>query len=218
MVSPTPSHRRIAAVESVLPPAVTPDGTRGRILSSALLLFAERGYGGTSVRDICARAALQATTLYAHFPSKEHVLAEIITLAHEELYRRLHAALLESGADPEDQLIALVRSHVISHCEYTMLAVVASAELHMLTEALAAPILALRQQAEALLVTVLERGVKKSVFEVPDAYLALRAISGMGLRVAYWFEPECGYSPEQVADIYTVFARRVVGLGGRETA
>jgi hypothetical protein len=60
-------HRRLAAEEILLPPGVTPAGSRGVILSVALRLFAEHGFGGTSVRDIAKETGLQPATMYAHY-------------------------------------------------------------------------------------------------------------------------------------------------------
>ncbi|SEP99846.1 transcriptional regulator, TetR family [Solimonas aquatica] len=194
-----------------MPPGVLPKGARGRILTAALRLFADLGYGGTSVRDICASAEVQATTLYVHFPSKEDVLAEIIRLGHEELLRRLREALLAAQPDPREQLVALVRAHVLSHCEHAMLAVVASAELHALSEATAAPIRVVSAQAERLALDVVERGITLQLFNCPEPALALRAISSMGQRAAYWFAPGCGKTPQQVADTFADFALRIVG-------
>ena len=204
--------RRIAAVEATLPPEAVPPGARGRILGAALNLFADLGYAGTSVRDICARAEVQATTLYAHFPSKEHVLAEILRLGHEQHFRKLRSALLETQPDPVQQLSALVRTHVILHCEYAKLAAVANTELHALSEDMAAPVLALLEQTQSLLGEVFERGIRLGVFDVPDALVTQRAIAGMGMRVAYWYTPECGRTPEQLADSYAELARRMVGV------
>lgn len=205
-------HRRIATLEITLPAQTNLKGARGRALDAALRLFAEKGFGGTSVRDLCQAAGVQPATLYAHFPAKEHVLAELITLAYEELYRSLRTAVLESSADPVQQLTALVRSHVLSHCEFSMLAVVASAELHMLSSDLSAPILTLKAQSEALLADVLQRGSKLGCFELDDYYLVLRAISGMGLRVAYWYSPELEKSPAQIADSFARYACRIAGV------
>lgn len=204
-------NSRIATNTTALPPGVTPKGARGKILNAALSLFAHYGYGGTSVRDICGEAGVQATTLYSHYPSKEHVLAEIIKLAHEEHFQRLRNAMLESQPEPRAQLSSLVRAHVMSHCEYAMLAVVASAELHVLSKTFSGPIVAIRTQSESLLVEIIERGLRLRLFDVPDVYLALRAIGGMGLRVAFWYEPNCGKTPEQVAEVYAEFALRLVG-------
>ncbi|MGH7860068.1 MAG: helix-turn-helix domain-containing protein, partial [Candidatus Binatia bacterium] len=70
--------RRLEARATGLPAGVSPPGTRRQILDAALRLFAERGYGGTSIRDIARAAGVQSASLYSHYPSKEHVLAEIV--------------------------------------------------------------------------------------------------------------------------------------------
>ena len=207
----TQSHRRLAAEEILLPPGMTPAGSRGVILSVALRLFAEHGFGGTSVRDIAKEAGLQPATMYAHYPSKEHVLAELIRIGHEEHHRRMRAALLESKSDPLHQLSDLVRAHVRSHTDYPMMAVVANTELHALSPKFAAPSLELRKQSEQLLLDVVQRGIKLRVFKTPDAWLAMAAIGSMGLRVAHWYTSQFEKSAEEVAEAYTEFARRIVG-------
>lgn len=204
--------QRIAADSELLPPAVTPKGAKGKVLNAALQLFAQSGYGATSVRDICKAANVQTTTLYSHFPSKEHVLAEIIGVGHEEHYQRITAALESRDTDPLARLSAIVRAHVIGHCEYPMLAVVASTESHFLSPQLAEPVMAILQKSESLLAEILLQCQEAQLFDVPDIYLALRAIGGMGMRVAFWYEPGCGMSPEYVADTYAAFALRLAGV------
>lgn len=204
--------QRIAADSELLPPAVTPKGAKGKVLNAALQLFAQLGYGATSVRDICKAANVQTTTLYSHFPSKEHVLAEIIGLGYEEHNQRIAAALEACDSDPLARLSAIVRAHVISHCEYPMLAVVANTESHFLSPQLAEPLMTILQQSESLLAEVLLQCQEAQLFDVPDIYLALRAIGGMGMRVAFWYEPGCGMSPEYVADTYAAFALRLAGV------
>lgn len=206
------SHRRLASVTNLLPPGATPEGSRGLILCEALRLFAENGYGGSSIRDIAELVGIKGATMYSHYPSKAHVLAELIKIGHDEHYRRMREAVLEAGTDPKAQLVALVRAHVGVHAEYPMLAVVSNAEMHALPAEFAAASLAVRNQSEMLLLEVIERGVKLGVFNVPDLQLAMPAIGAMGLRVAHWYTPELGKTPEQVADVFAVFACRVVGV------
>lgn len=211
MADPAQLHRRLAADQPRLPDAPARRGSRGAILDAALRLFAERGYGGTSVRDIATVASVQPATMYAHFPSKEHVLSELIRIGHEEHHRRMRAAMLETQPTPRDQLAALVRAHVAMHADYPMLAVVANAELHALSPAFAAPSLALRRQSEQLMLEIVERGVQLGLFRVAQPWLAVAAIAAMGLRVAHWYTPEFGMSVDAVADTYVEFAWRVVG-------
>ena len=89
--------RRLAAVAVALPDGVTPAGTRGRILRAGLALFAEHGFHGTSIRQLATRAEITSATLYAHYPAKEHVLAELVRIGHEELHARLTEAMAAVG-------------------------------------------------------------------------------------------------------------------------
>ncbi len=63
--------------------------TRARVLESATQLFATRGYGGTSVRDIttAARANLAAVTY--HFGAKEGLYNEVLLNQMGPLKRRI---------------------------------------------------------------------------------------------------------------------------------
>jgi AcrR family transcriptional regulator len=49
-------------------------GTGERLARAALDLFAEQGYGGTTVDRIAERAGLTKTTFFRHFPGKREVL------------------------------------------------------------------------------------------------------------------------------------------------
>lgn len=52
--------------------------TRERILDAAELLFAERGYDGTTLRDVATRVGLRNPSLYNHFESKESLYAAVL--------------------------------------------------------------------------------------------------------------------------------------------
>ncbi len=177
---------------------------------SALKLFAERGYAGTSIRDVAAAAGVKPATIYVHYSSKEHILAELCRIGHEEQYRRVRTAVLASGANPRDQIVAYVRAHVEFHTAFPMLAVVSNAELHVLGEELGSATFLLRHQSEGLLTDIIKLGIDQEIFHVPDVWLATAAIGGMGLRVAYWFAPDYHVTAQQVADAYAEFALRIL--------
>ena len=52
--------------------------TRARIVTTASGLFAERGFSGTSIRDISDALGLTKAALYYHFASKDEILRAIV--------------------------------------------------------------------------------------------------------------------------------------------
>lgn len=70
--------------------------TRERILDVALDLFTERGYDGTSLREIAEELGLTKAALYYHFESKEDILLAL----HLRLHDFGRDALLRIGDRP----------------------------------------------------------------------------------------------------------------------
>jgi AcrR family transcriptional regulator len=203
--------RRLAAVAVELPEGVTPPGTRGRILRAALALYSEYGFYGTSVRQIASQVGINPATLYAHYPSKEQILAELVLLGHSELHDRLRTALAAAGADPAARLAALVSEHVRFHADYPLLALVANTELHVLSADNAVTALELRARCRDFLADVLADGARSGQFRMVDPVLTAISIGSMNMQIAHWFAPGIPYTGDEVADIYVQLALRMVG-------
>src|SRR6187397_1144886 len=75
---------RLAVTAPVLP------SSSQRILSTALDLFAVKGYDATSVREICEAAAITKPTLYHFFGSKDGVLQALMTSGFARFWRCMH--------------------------------------------------------------------------------------------------------------------------------
>lgn len=59
--------------------------TRDRLLQVAQTLFAERGFRGTSLRDISARIGIKAPSLLHHFNSKEQIYLAVLDRIFNQL-------------------------------------------------------------------------------------------------------------------------------------
>jgi AcrR family transcriptional regulator len=187
------------------------DASSKRILEVALRLFAMHGFHATSMRDLAKVLEIQASALYATFPSKDHLLAELVRVGHEYHLASLRAALLGAGGDPVAQLRAVVRANAIVHASYPHLAVVVNDELHALPAELAAPGLALRAQGVALVTEIVARGVAMKRFAVADPKVAIAAIGAMSLRIPYWYKPT-ELAPDALADAQAELAARMLGV------
>ena len=71
--------------------------TRERILDAAERLFAERGFAGTSVREITDAAAVNLGAVNYHFQSKENLYAEVFARRVAELRQPMAAVARDVG-------------------------------------------------------------------------------------------------------------------------
>lgn len=60
------------------PPPAEAQTTHRRLLTAAASLFAERGFGGTSMADIAERVGVRKASLYNYYPSKDELLMELL--------------------------------------------------------------------------------------------------------------------------------------------
>lgn len=62
--------------------------TKERILETALALFAQSGYLGTSMSDIAAQLGITKAALYKHYAGKQEILDQIVARMREMDYAR----------------------------------------------------------------------------------------------------------------------------------
>jgi AcrR family transcriptional regulator len=72
--------------------------TRQAILDAALELFADKGYFGTSLRDIATAVGIRESAIYNYFPAKEALFDQLIAAQHEQKMERI-LAILEGPID-----------------------------------------------------------------------------------------------------------------------
>lgn len=65
--------------------------TKKRILETALELFAQSGYLGTSMNDIAGRLGITKAALYKHYAGKQEILDRIVERMNEMDYERAEA-------------------------------------------------------------------------------------------------------------------------------
>src|SRR4051794_31300695 len=81
--------------------------TREAIVASAMDLFDERGFEGTTVADIAARADIAPRTYFAYFPSKE----DVVFADFEETFTSLQVRLRDR--EPGETAIDALRAWLV---------------------------------------------------------------------------------------------------------
>lgn len=188
------------------------DSATGRdtILGSALRQFNERGYHGTSMRDIAGGADMTAASIYHHFKSKQEILQALMNRALQGALGMTRTGLVRAGEAPADQLRALVRTWVGFHTTHQLDAVVGATELRSVEEPGRGLVVALRDQQEALFREVIARGVEEGVFHTRYPRDATRAIISMGQSICTWYRQDGPMSADELAGRYEVLALATV--------
>ena len=86
-------------------------GRRGQILRESARLFREKGFDGTSVRDIAAATGLQSGSWVYHFKTKQDILAAVMEEGLQQALERIEAIGHQRLA-PRAHFRALLRTHI----------------------------------------------------------------------------------------------------------
>ena len=81
-----------------------------------LELFASKGFGQVGMRELATCLGLSPGSLYHHYPSKQHLLLDLIEEFYEELLATL-GRIAQQAPAKRDKLQALIRAHVTLHQE-----------------------------------------------------------------------------------------------------
>ncbi len=107
---------------------------REQILATAADLFAARGFHGVSVAELGAACGISGPALYKHFPSKQAMLAEMLTSISERLLEVGRERAEAAAGDAAEALRSLVDWHVEFATEHRPLIVVQDRDWESLPE------------------------------------------------------------------------------------
>ena len=93
-------------------PATRKQLTHDRILDTAARVLRGSGFQGVGVPDIMKRAGLTHGGFYAHFPSRDALLAEALLRAGQDSRARLQRSIAAGEAKAGSRLRALVESYL----------------------------------------------------------------------------------------------------------
>jgi AcrR family transcriptional regulator len=91
---------------------------RAAIIRAVRRLFAERGFDGTTTRELADAAGVSEALLFKHFPNKEALFAamQVSCCNAQDLDRFEQLQALKPGAATLVQLVHFLVSRILSHC------------------------------------------------------------------------------------------------------
>lgn len=183
-------------------PKLEPQGnseTRlNQIRKAGCALLFRHGYSGMTMREIAASLHIKAASLYHHFPSKQHILFDVMNATVTELLEGLRE-ITNSTEEPEIQLDAAIRWHVLFHTQRREEAFVSYSEMRSLEQENLRIVLKLRRDYERFFDNILKKGRRKGVFQFEELSVTRNCILTMCTATANWFSPEGPLSADEVA-------------------
>ncbi|MGM7646920.1 TetR/AcrR family transcriptional regulator [Nocardia sp. JW2] len=186
------------------------DSTRARLLEAALEAFAEKGFNGTTTRDIAGAAGMSPAAVYVHHKSKEELLYLISRSGHDETLELIRRAAA-SSSDPATALRNVIHDFAVHHARAHTSARIVNYELNSLNPEHLTEIRAIRQQIDHAMRELVQRGIEAGAFDTPDARIAATALLSLGIDIARWYREAGTWSPEDIASAYAEIALRIVG-------
>lgn len=87
-----------------------PENLREACVGEALAIIESEGVEKLSLREVARRLGVSHQAPYKHFPSRDHILAEVVTRAFAALVHELEA--LPPSDDPQEDLTAMARAYL----------------------------------------------------------------------------------------------------------
>lgn len=179
------------------------DGTSTltRVLANAARLFREKGYAGTSTRELAASAGLQSASLYHHIGTKEDLLHRLSVQTVEEV-GALFEEIVAEHDDPVATVERLVRGYVDVLLTQRDRYAVTLTEVRALSEDRRAEVVALRDRTVAVVRAAVVRAQRAGGLrsDIDPKYATLALFNLLNWTI-FWYDPDEALDPDGVANL-----------------
>lgn len=168
------------------------------IMASAVRLFREKGYHGTSMQDIADAVGLQKGSLYYYITSKEELLVKIFDDAVNTLVTDLEK-VASQPVSARTKLQRAILAHVETVARRLGELTIFTRETHALSPEQRQVVRQSRRRYTGLLERILSEGVAAGEFRSVDVRLTALAVFGLCNSIYQWYSPEGRSKPEEIA-------------------
>jgi len=159
------------------------------LLSTSSALFAEKGFGRATVRDVSQATGMSLAGLYYYFKSKEELLYLIQLRAFESICEKLRE-IIKNETDPQTCLHSMINMHF----EYFILNMndlkICSREIDSLKGSFYEKVAEKRKEYFDLTQSIFEKMSEKSGSSSADSRLAALYLFGTLNWIYQWYRPD----------------------------
>lgn len=184
-------------------------GARERLVAAAIESFAEKGYAGTTTRDIAAGAGMSPAAVYVHHRSKEELLFDISRDGHQSALDIIRKAA-EAHDEPIARIEAMVGEFSRWHAISSRVGRIVQYEFRALTPEHRTEIAGYRRQIEKHMRDALTDGVGEGILHVDDIKGTALALLSLSIDLVRWYEPGGALTPDDMATLHSRLAIRMI--------
>ncbi len=170
---------------------------KGQIHDASCRLFRERGFHGTSIREIADAVGLLGGSLYAHVESKDDLLWEIVDGAADRFFAGI-CPIVEADLGSLQKLRAAMIAHVEVIAGDRDAAAVYSVEWRHLSPARLEKFKARRDEYERAFRELVRQAMRDRYLTIDDEATATRFILSALNWTFTWYRPDGPMGPEDV--------------------
>ena len=184
---------------------------RQEILHRASLLFYERGYQATSIRDIAQAVGISSSTMYHHFADKQEVLYEIVSGFMSDFVRATVPLLRDESLTPAERIRRVIALHIEISDDRRPELLIGNPIRYALDPEQRAYASGLQITYHNAVRDVIAAGSQSGEFQVADASVATLAMLDMLNGIREWFSPSGRLSRDEIIDRYTSLVFAMLG-------
>jgi AcrR family transcriptional regulator len=186
---------------SWLAPAGDTPSTAERVLTTAAVLFREKGYAQTTTRELARHVGIAGPSLYHHFKTKEDILFSLCV----ESLRRLAESVtaIEPSDDAVRQLREMITAHVVTVLRDKNMHATMLVEMRALSPERQQQVIEGRDAYERVITRVIEQGQRDGVLrsDVSARQMTLALLNMLNWTI-FWFQDDGRLTLNQLAEVF----------------
>lgn len=184
------------------------------LLERAAEIFAERGFGNTTLQDIADAAKVGRTTLYHYFKSKDEFLTALVEDVTIQASRQMRAIRLKTGVTPSERLREAVLAQIEWLLERSNRFKVLVRDEHTLPSDIRRRHEGAKRDLLGEFSAIVQAGIDAGEFHDGNPRVMALGVIGMCNWSVWWFNPKASMTRAEVGELLAGMAVRSVSRAG----